>query len=75
MQVVFENMARVLKPGGVAVVVIGDATDGKEVTTTTEMKRWGEHYGMYFEREMQKIVFGLYSVITDEKVLFYRKDS
>ena len=74
MRIVFEEMARVLKPGGAAAVVVGDATDGKEVTTTEEMKGWGARYGLRFERALPKIVFGLYSIIIDEKILFYRKD-
>jgi DNA methylase len=74
MRIVFKEMARVLKPGGAAAVVVGDATDGKEVTTTEEMKGWGAGYGLRFERALPKIVFGLYSIIIDEKILFYRKD-
>ncbi len=74
MKVVFAQMARVLKSGGVAVVVIGNATCGEEVTTTEEMKEWGHPHGLRFEDEMPKIVFGLYNIITDEKLLFYRKD-
>jgi hypothetical protein len=75
MKLVFREMARVLKPGAPAAVVIGDATDGTEITTTEEMKSLGEPYGLKFERELPKIVFGLYSVITDEKILFFRRDS
>ncbi len=75
MKVVFREMARVLKPGAAAAVVIGDATDGTEITTTEEMKSWGAPCGLCFERALPKIVFGLYSVITDEKILFFRKDS
>jgi hypothetical protein len=73
MKAVFKEMARVLKPGGMAVVVIGDATNGREVTTTQDMKDWGAPYGLVYERDLPKIVFGLYSVITDEKLLFFRK--
>jgi DNA modification methylase len=74
MRIVFEEMARVLKPGGRAAVVIGDATDGKEVTTTEEIKGWGTAHGLQFERALEKKVFGLYSVMSEEKILFYRKD-
>ncbi|MBI5248801.1 MAG: hypothetical protein HY912_04845 [Desulfomonile tiedjei] len=74
MKSVFRELARVLKPGAPAAVVIGDATDGTEITTTEDMKSWGEPYGLKFERELPKIVFGLYSVITDEKILFFRRD-
>jgi SAM-dependent methyltransferase len=74
MKGVFKEMARVLKPGGVAVVVIGNATNGREVTTTEEMADWGAPYGLRYERDLPKIVFGLYNVITDEKLLFFRKE-
>lgn len=74
MKKVFAEMARVLKPNGVAVVVIGNATYKEEITTTEEMKTWGAPYGLRYEREMPKIVYGLYSVITDEKLLFFRRE-
>jgi len=74
MKLVFREMARVLKSGGAAAVVIGDATNGTEITTTEEMKAWGAPYGLTYEKELRKIVFGLYSVMTDEKILFFRKD-
>lgn len=70
----FREWARVLKPGAPAVVVIGDATvDGSEVTTTREMIEWAGSAGLRFERELPKIVFGLYSVMQDEKILFFRR--
>jgi len=74
MKLVFREMARVLKPGGRSAVVIGDATDGREVTTTEEIKQWGVAHGLRFERALEKKVFGLYSVMSEEKILFYRKD-
>jgi ubiquinone/menaquinone biosynthesis C-methylase UbiE len=74
MKIVFREMARVLKPGAAAAVVIGDATDGTEVTTTEEMKRWGSPYGLHFEKALAKIVYGLYNVMSDEKILFFRKE-
>jgi DNA modification methylase len=73
MRTVFHEMARVLKPGAAAAVVIGDATDGTEVTTTDEMKGWGTPYGLHFEKALPKIVYGLYNVMNDEKILFFRK--
>ena len=73
MQLAFREMGRVLRSGGVAVIIIGDVSDGKEVTTTEEMKSWGEPFGLRYDRDMRKIVFGLYNVITDEKLLFFRK--
>jgi len=71
----FAEMARVLKPGGRAVVVIGNATlDGTETTTTEEMVHWAAQYGLRLERKMPKIVWGLYNVVADEKILFFVRD-
>lgn len=70
----FAEWARVLKPGAPAVVVIGDATvDRSETTTTRDMVEWAQDAGLRYEREIPKIVFGLYSVMQDEKILFFRK--
>ena len=69
------ELARVLKPGGRAVVIIGDATvKGEEVTTTKEMVRWAREAGLVLERTLPKIVYGLYNVVADEKILFFRRD-
>jgi len=68
----FREMARVLKPGGRAVVVIGNATvNRREVATTEEMVGWAEEVGLDLERQMPKIVYGLYNVMADEKILFF----
>jgi hypothetical protein len=74
MKVAFREMARVLRIGAPLIMVIGDATvGGRERTTTSEMVAWGEAEGLTLEREMPKIVFGLYNVMSDEKVLFFRR--
>ena len=74
MQQMFREVARVLKPGARAAFVIGDATvDRKECTTTREMGDWAVEAGLEREREIQKIVFGLYNVMQDEKILVFRK--
>lgn len=74
MQVVFTEVARILKPGAAAAFVIGDATmGGSEVTTTREMVEWAESSGLLLERDIPKIVFGLYNVMQDEHILIFRK--
>jgi len=68
------EMARVLKPGAPAVIVIGNITfGGQESLTTDDIVQWAESAGMRFEREMPKIVWGLYNVVKDEKILFLRR--
>ena len=70
----FREVARVLKPGARAAFVIGDATvDRREQTTTRQMGDWAVDAGLERERELRKIVFGLYNVMNDEKILVFRK--
>ena len=74
MQLMFREVARVLRPGARAAFVIGDATvDRSEYTTTREMGDWAVAAGLEREREIQKIVFGLYNVMQDEKIFVFRK--
>jgi hypothetical protein len=74
MKAMFREVARILKPGAGAAFVIGDATvDKSEVTTTDEMATWAEAAGLRRERSIPKIVFGLYNVMQDEKILVFRK--
>jgi tRNA G10 N-methylase Trm11 len=75
MQAMFREVARVLKPGAQAAFVIGDATvDGREFTTTGQMAEWAASAGLTLLRTLPKIVFGLYNVMKDEKILVFRKD-
>jgi hypothetical protein len=74
MRVMFREVARVLKPGARAAFVIGDATvDGREYTTTEQMSGWAADAGLVQERAIPKIVYGLYSVMSDEKILIFRR--
>jgi tRNA G10 N-methylase Trm11 len=74
LQTVFHQVALALKPGAPAAFVIGDATvNHQEVTTTGMMAEWAEAAGLRLERNIRKIVFGLYSVMTDERIMVFRK--
>ena len=74
MQMVFGEVAKALRPGGGAAFVIGDATvDRLEWTTTETMSQWAAAAGLRRERNISKIVFGLYNVMLDEKILVFRK--
>ena len=74
MQQMFREVARILKPGASAAFVIGDATvDGREYTTTSQMADWAVDAGLGLERSIPKIVYGLYSMITEEKILIFSK--
>jgi tRNA G10 N-methylase Trm11 len=74
MRQMFGEVARVLKPGARAAFVIGDATvDGSEYTTTSQMAEWAIAAGLKLERTIPKIVFGLYNVMSEEKILIFAK--
>ncbi len=74
MRLMFAEVSRVLKRGAAGAFVIGDATvDGREVTTTATMAEWAESTGLRLERSIPKIVFGLYNVMQDERILVFRK--
>ena len=74
MKKMFVEVARVMKPGARAAFVIGNATvDGREYTTTEQMAEWAVEAGLSRERELLKLVFGLYNVMSDEKILIFRK--
>lgn len=73
MRRVFSELGRVVRPGGWVMVVVGDATvGGAEVKTTGEMITWAEEGGLKYVRSLPKIVFGLYNVMTDEKILMFQ---
>jgi hypothetical protein len=74
MQQMFREVARVLAPGAPAAFVIGDATvDGREYTTTETMSSWAVNAGLKLERQIPKIVFGLYGMFQDEDIFIFRK--
>lgn len=75
MKQMFGEVARVLKPGAKAIYVIGDATvDRLEFTTTEDMVEWAAAAGLSLERRIPKIVYGLYNVMQDEKILIFTKN-
>jgi len=74
MTAVFHQMGGILKPGARAVIVIGNVTmSGKETVTTDKMVGWAEAAGLRIDRQMDKIVWGLYNMVKDEKIMFFTK--
>jgi len=72
MRQVFRELGRVVRPGGKVMVVVGDATiGGSESRTTQEMIQWAEEGGLRHVRSLPKIVYGLYAIMTEEKILMF----
>ena len=68
------EMKRVLKPGSMAAVVIGNMTyKGEEIDTTGMFIEACEDAGMTLERSVDKIIFGLYNVMQKEYILLLRR--
>jgi hypothetical protein len=48
--------------------------DGREYTTVDTMITWAYDAGLTLIRDIPKIVFGLYSVMQDERILLLKKE-
>ncbi|MGZ4904726.1 MAG: TRM11 family SAM-dependent methyltransferase [Halobacteriota archaeon] len=71
-----DEMIRVLKPGGYAFIVIGNATfAGNEVKGDELVERHGTSSGLALEKRIDKTIFGLYNVMQKEKILVFKKDN
>lgn len=70
------EMYRVLKNGKNCVIVIGNATlQGKEIRTVDKTIEHCQKIGFELEKNMDKIIFGLYNVIQKENVLVFSKEA
>ena len=68
------EMSRVMKPGAQCVVVIGNVTyQGEEIDTSGMFTAACREAGLELERTIDKIIFGLYNVMSREYILFFRK--
>lgn len=68
------EIARVLKPGRYAVIVIGDATyGGEEIPTVAYTVSCAEAVGLELKNNIPKIIFGLYNVMQKENILIFKK--
>lgn len=74
MKLSFAEMHRVLKPNRCVVIVIGNATyQGKEIKTVEFTIHEMEELGFCLEKNISKIIFGLYNVMKKENILIFRK--
>lgn len=74
MKLSFAEMHRVLKPHKYAVIVIGNATyQGKEIKTVEYTINKMEELGFCLEKNISKIIFGIYNIMKKENILIFRK--
>lgn len=70
----YNEMHRILKPNKYAVIVIGNATyQGQEVKTVEFTIDYMTEIGFKLEKNILKLIFGLYNVMKKENILFFRK--
>ncbi|HUT02699.1 MAG TPA: DNA methyltransferase [bacterium] len=70
------EMFRVLRRDGYAAIVVGNATySGQEVKTIDSVTRFAQEIGFRLEKDVPKIIFGLYNVMQSEHILIFRKAS
>jgi len=75
MKKAYNEMYRVLKPGRYAVIVIGNATyQGKEIPTVDFTIDYMENLGFKLEKNIPKIIFGLYNMMKKENILIFKKE-
>ena len=70
----YGEMHRILKPDKYAVIVIGNATyQGQEVKTVEFTIDYMTGLGFKLEKNILKLIFGLYNVMKKENILIFRK--
>ncbi len=70
----YDEMHRILKPNKYAVIVIGNATyQGQEVKTIEFTIDYMTKLGFKLEKNILKLIFGLYNVMKKENILIFRK--
>ncbi|MBI5181405.1 MAG: hypothetical protein HZA06_00665 [Nitrospirae bacterium] len=70
----YSEMYRILRPNKYAVIVIGNATyQGQEVKTVEFTINYMTELGFKLEKNILKIIFGLYNVMKKENILIFRK--
>ncbi|MGR3914738.1 MAG: DNA methyltransferase [Gammaproteobacteria bacterium] len=70
----YAEIARVLKPGRCAAIILGDATiGGNRVPTVQNCEDTFRKLGFHRMHKINKIIFGLYNVMQREDILVFQK--
>lgn len=70
----YGEIARVLKPGGKASVVLGNVTlGGQELDTVNNCIRHFDRHGLRLIDKIDKLIYGLYNVMQREWILIFKK--
>ena len=70
----YSEIYRILKPNKYAVIVIGNATyQGQEVKTVEFTVDYMTEIGFKLEKNISKLIFGLYNIMKKENILIFRK--
>lgn len=70
----YGEIARVLKPGKCAAIVLGDAmVDGQRIPTVEKCETTFHKLGFRKLHKINKIIFGLYNVMQREDILIFQK--
>lgn len=70
----YAEMYRVLKPNKYAVIIIGNATyQAEEVKTVEFTIDYMQSIGFKLEKNILKLIFGLYNVMKKENILIFKK--
>ncbi|MHA1347470.1 MAG: DNA methyltransferase, partial [Candidatus Heimdallarchaeaceae archaeon] len=76
MEKIYLEMDRVLKKGKYCVIIIGNARINKEEIQTVEMTiNQFKKMGYKLEKNIDKIIFGLYNIMQKENILIFKKES
>ncbi len=76
MEKIYLEMDRVLKKGKYCVIIIGNARFNNEEIKTVEMTiNQFKKIGYKLEKNIDKIIFGLYNIMQKENILIFKKES
>ena len=76
MEKIYLEMDRVLKKDKYCIIIIGNARINKEEIKTVEMTiNQFKKMGYKLERNIDKIIFGLYNIMQKENILIFKKEN